>query len=89
MSRPIIGSSSLPGSGEAIDRGEVVEILPADLDLRVGDVLEIVNEDDRGHLVGPFFVGDGETFRQQFTSAGEFQGICTVHPSGAITITIR
>ena len=76
------------GAGEAFDRGEPLEILPADLDVRVGDVLEIVNEDDRGHLIGPFFVGAGETLRQRFASPGEFIGVCTVHPSGEITVTV-
>lgn len=78
----------LVGTGEAMDRGEEVDILPAELDVRVGDVLEIVNQDDRGHLVGPFFVGAGETLRQEFTSAGTFEGICTVHPSGQFVLTV-
>ncbi len=76
------------GTGEAMDRGEPVEILPAALDARVGQVLELVNEDDRGHLVGPFFVGAGETLRQEFTSPGTFEGICTVHPSGQFVLTV-
>ncbi|MEM9607795.1 MAG: hypothetical protein AAGA99_10265 [Actinomycetota bacterium] len=76
------------GAGEAFDRGEPLEILPGNLDVRVGEVLEIVNEDDRGHLIGPFFVGAGETLRQRFASPGEFIGICTVHPSGEITVTV-
>lgn len=76
------------GAGEAIDAGEDIEILPAELALQVGQVLEIVNLDDRGHLVGPFFVGEGETFRQEFVSAGTFQGICSVHPSGQFTLTV-
>ncbi|MGF1599890.1 MAG: hypothetical protein ACFCVK_23760 [Acidimicrobiales bacterium] len=76
------------GSGDAIDRGEALEILPPELSLEVGEVLEIVNDDDRGHLVGPFFVGAGETLRQRFASPGEYQGICTVHPSGEFTLTV-
>jgi plastocyanin len=76
------------GAGEAFDRGEPLEILPADLEVRVGEILQIVNEDDRGHLIGPFFVGAGETLRQRFASPGEFIGICTVHPSGEITVTV-
>lgn len=78
----------IDGTGEAMDRGEEVEILPAELSVEVGQVLEIVNQDDRGHLVGPFFVGAGETLRQQFASPGTFQGICTVHPSGQFTLTV-
>lgn len=47
------------GSGEALDRGEPLEILPQALDVQVGELFELINLDDRGHLVGPFFVGAG------------------------------
>lgn len=76
------------GAGEALDRGEPLEILPAELEVQVGEVLEIRNDDDRGHTVGPFFVGAEETLRQQFTSPGEYIGTCTVHPSGEIVLTV-
>lgn len=76
------------GAGEALDAGEPLEILPAELEVSVGAVIEIVNEDDRGHLVGPFFVGKGETLRQRFSSPGQFIGQCTVHPSGQIALTV-
>lgn len=76
------------GAGEAIDRGEPLEILPGELEVKVGEVIEIVNLDDRGHLVGQFFVGAHETLRQKFSSAGEFIGVCTVHPSGELVLTV-
>jgi hypothetical protein len=76
------------GAGEAIDRGEPLEILPRELTVEVGEVLELVNEDDRGHLVGPFFVGAGETVRQQFSAPGSFIGACSVHPSGEFILTV-
>ena len=76
------------GAGEAYDRGEPLEILPGELRVRVGEVIEIVNRDDRGHLVGPFYVGEGETLRQRFASPGEFIGICTVHPSGELVLEV-
>ncbi len=76
------------GTGEAIDSGESVDILPQALDVKVGEVLELVNFDDRGHLVGPFFVGKGETLRQRFNAPGTFIGICSVHDSGEITLTV-
>lgn len=77
------------GAGEAYDRGEPLEILPAELATRVGEVIEIVNEDARGHLVGPFYVGEGETLRQRFASPGEYVGICTVHPSGELALVVQ
>jgi plastocyanin len=76
------------GAGERIDAGEALAILPAEMDVRVGQVIRIVNEDDRGHLVGPFFVGAGETLVQRFSSPGEFVGECTVHPSGRLVLRV-
>lgn len=76
------------GAGEAFDRGEPLEILPARLEVSVGDVIEIRNDDVRGHLIGPFFVGGGEVLRQEFATTGEFTGECTVHPSGQIVVVV-
>lgn len=77
------------GAGEAFDRGEPLEILPAELQVRVGEVIELVNQDDRGHLVGPFYVGAKETLRQRFAAPGEFVGVCTVHPSGQLVLVVE
>ncbi len=77
------------GAGEALDAGEPLEILPAELEVRIGETIRIVNEDDRGHAVGPFFVGANETLTQRFSSEGEFVGICTVHPSGEFVLVVR
>lgn len=76
------------GAGEAIDRGEPLDILPQALEVKVGELLELINLDDRGHLVGPFFVGKGETLRQRFNAPGKFIGACSVHPSGEIVLTV-
>jgi plastocyanin len=76
------------GTAERISSGEPVEILPAQLDVTVGEVIQIVNEDEEGHFVGIFYVGAGETVTQRFASAGEFVGQCSVHPSGQLTLTV-
>jgi len=82
-------SYSIPaGAGDAYDRGEPLDILPGEMVVSVGQVIEIVNEDDRGHLVGPFYVGAGETLRQRFASPGTYEGICTVHPSGELSLRV-
>lgn len=77
------------GTGDRFDAGEIIEILPAELEVAVGEVLRIVNEDDRDHLVGPFFVGAGETLTQRFSTPGEFEGLCTVHPSGQFVLVVN
>jgi plastocyanin len=76
------------GAGEALDAGTPLEILPAELAVRVGETIRIVNSDDRGHVVGPFFVGANETLTQRFSSPGEFVGVCTVHPSGQFVLRV-
>ncbi len=77
------------GAGEALDAGEPLTILPGELETTVGETIRIVNEDDRGHNVGPWFVGANETMNQEFTSAGEFEGVCTVHPSGQLVLVVN
>lgn len=77
------------GAGEALDAGTPLEILPAELEVQVGESIRIVNEDDRGHTVGPFFVGANETLSQRFSSPGEFAGVCSVHPSGQFALIVR
>lgn len=76
------------GAGKAQDDGAALAILPAVLEATVGQTIEIVNDDIRGHLIGPWFVGAGETLRQRFASQGEFIGDCSVHPSGQIKVLI-
>lgn len=76
------------GTGERIRAGEAIAILPAELDVHVGEVIWIENEDDEGHFIGIFYVGPNERVSQRFASEGEFVGNCTVHPSGQIALRV-
>lgn len=76
------------GTGDRIDRGETVSVLPEQLTAHVGDVLRIVNHDDRGHLVGPFFVASDQTLSQRFESPGELVGACSVHSDGRFVLEV-
>lgn len=76
------------GTGERLDRGENVEIVPRTLEVKVGDSLVIRNEDSRTHTVGPVVVRAGETAEQNFTRPGVVEGECTVHPEDKFTIRI-
>lgn len=76
------------GTGDRTDAGEAISIIPAELEVHVGESIRIVNNDDRGHIVGVFFVGAGETMSQSFTSAGTLSGGCTIHPSGEFTLQV-
>lgn len=77
------------GTAARIEDGEDVEIVPADLTVRVGDVIRIVNDDTSDHIVGVFFVGAGETLTQRFKTEGVLQGECSVHPSGSFTLHVE
>lgn len=77
------------GTADRLDAGETVELLPATLEVAVGDQLEIVNDDDVVHQVGPYTVAPAQTLRQRFTSPGTLEGACTLHPSGEIRIVVR
>ncbi|MEE8330328.1 MAG: hypothetical protein V3R84_00995 [Acidimicrobiia bacterium] len=76
------------GTADRLAAGEEIEILPAELDVHVGELIRIVNEDDRGHFVGIFYVGAGETVTQRFSAPGDFTGLCTIHPSGEIALRV-
>lgn len=77
------------GAGEKIDAGEPLDILPRELVTDLDETIQIVNNDDRAHLLGPWFVGPGETLRQRFTVAGVFDGACSVHPAGEFTVIVN
>lgn len=78
-----------PGTAGLIAAGADVEIVPAELVVRVGDAIRIVNNDTEDHIVGVFFVAAGETLTQRFNSVGVLEGECSVHPSGAFTLRVE
>jgi hypothetical protein len=77
------------GAGDRIEQGEPLDILPRELVAQLDETIIIVNEDDQAHLLGPWFVGAGETLRQRFTTPGVFEDKCTVHPSGQFAVVVE
>lgn len=77
------------GAGADIENGKPLDILPGELMAELGQTIQIVNNDDRAHLLGPWFVGAGETLRQRFTEIGVFAGSCSVHPSGEFSVIVE
>lgn len=78
-----------PGTAARIAAGEPIELLPRELRVEVGDELVVANQDDRVHEVGPYVVAPGDTIRQRFTEPGRIEGLCTLHPSGEVSIIVR
>jgi plastocyanin len=82
-------SYSIPtGTGQKIEAGEYVEVLPARLDVKVGDHITIENNDAQDHIVGPFFVAANDTLEHTFVSPGSFSGACSAHSEGEILVVV-
>lgn len=77
------------GTRERTDQGEQIVLFPRRLEVAVGDRLIITNEDVVTHQVGPYVVGSGQRIDQTFSTVGSIEGICTLHPSGEVTIVVR
>ena len=70
------------GTGATLDAGGSVEILPRDLEVRVGDRIVVANEDARDHAVGPWTVPAGDTFTFRFKAVGRYDSHCSLHRGG-------
>lgn len=77
------------GTQERTDQGEQIVLFPRRLEVTVGDRLIITNEDVVTRQVGPYVVGSGQRIDQTFSTVGSIEGICTLHPSGEVTIVVR
>ena len=77
------------GTAERLDAGEDVAIVPPELHFAPGDELTLVNHDDRRHELGVLSVDPGQTVSYSFPNKGVFDGACTLHPSGSVTIYVE
>lgn len=76
------------GTAERQEAGEEIELMPSNLEMKVGDTLRVVNNDEAIQTVGPYTVAPGQTLRQTFTEPGEIVGLCSLSATGEVTITI-
>lgn len=77
------------GTRARMEAGEEIVLFPRRLEVGVGDRIVITNDDAASHQVGPYVVGSGQQIVQIFSSPGIIEGICTLHPSGEVTIVVR
>ena len=77
------------GTAARLVAGEDVgDVLPSRLMLRVGDTLELVNQDSVFHIYGPVSARAGETVRWLLPQVGEFTGLCTSNTERTVTLTV-
>lgn len=61
---------------------------PTTLDVDLGDVLEVTNNDVVAHTYAFLVLRPGETGRYEFKNRGTFVGDCTASGQGQMTITV-
>jgi hypothetical protein len=76
------------GTGNRLDGGEVIELMPAELNVKVGESIRIENRDTRNYMIGPFFVTAGQVLAMKFTHPGELSGECVVGSGGTFVINV-
>lgn len=76
------------GTSVRIDQGQVVDIMPLQLDVKVGQSIRIWNKDGRDYMIGPFYVAAGQQLAMRFTQPGKLSGVCTMNPEGEFIINV-
>lgn len=76
------------GTAERLAAGEDVALIPPTLQIRLRDRIVVVNHDVSRHQVGPFTVEPGERVERRFSEAATISVVCSLHPSGRITLDI-
>ena len=77
------------GTRALLDAGkEVPNPPPLELSVKMGDTLEVTNNDSSVHTYAFLVLRPGETGRYTFRNRGVFSGQCTASDHGQITITV-
>jgi hypothetical protein len=76
------------GTSNRIDGGEIIEIMPETLHVKVGESIRITNQDRRTFEIGPFMVGGGQTLAMRFTNVGRLSGICEINAGREFVIEV-
>ena len=77
------------GTRAAMDAGQTItNPLPTALTVKVGDSVEVVNNDVAPHTYTFLVLRPGETGRYTFRNSGVFTGTCTVGDHKDVSITV-
>lgn len=78
-----------PGASQRVADGEQLDVLPANTVFVIGDVLEVVNQDDTDHQLGPIWVPPGSTGRIVLEEANKFSYSCSFAPSRYLGLDVK
>lgn len=77
------------GASERVAAGESIDTLPEDMTFVIGDVLEVVNQDEVNHELGPIWVPPGSTGRIVLEEANKFSYSCSFAPSRYLGLDVK
>jgi protein SCO1/2 len=77
------------GTDASLKSRQSPEVIPSKIQLRVGDIFILRNEDIVPHRVGGFYVRPGESLSYRFTQAGTFDFLCSIHRDGHTTFQVE
>jgi hypothetical protein len=77
------------GTQDRLAAGEQVVVMPARLDLRVGDTLLIRNLDDVVQSVGPYSVQPGAEMQLTYGAPGTYEGYCPLSEGERYQIVVE
>jgi plastocyanin len=77
------------GTQDRLAAGEEVVVMPARLELRVGDTLFIRNEDDVVQSVGPYSVQPGGEMQLTYGAPGTYEGYCPLSEGERYQIVVE
>lgn len=79
-----------PGAQAKIDQGLPDGTnMPDYLELRVGDTLEVDNQDSAGHTYSFLVMRPGEKVKYKFRTKGIFVGECTIGGHTSVTVRVK
>ena len=88
-SPPVVSIDVPAGTGSLLDSGEVVEVVPSILRVEAGGAVEVVNADERLHVLGSLRADAGETARLAFPSEGRYILATSLRSDGQVTVLVE
>jgi hypothetical protein len=88
-SPPVVTVEVPAGTGSLLDAGEVVEVVPSILRVEAGGSIEVVNADERLHVLGTLRADAGETVRLAFPSEGRYILPTSLRSDAQVTVLVE
>jgi len=81
---------SIPvGTAERINAGEAEPTIPSELVFVIGDTLQVINEDNVPHELGPLWIPAGSSASLLMENANKYTLGCTFQPSRYLNFDVR